>query len=435
MTERLAPYAPLFQAFADAGHELYAVGGCVRDLVMGLPDRSDYDFTTDARPDRIEDILRRHRFRVFPIGARFGTIATLVGRTQVEITTYRATEVYDEGSRHPDVVFGDDLLDDLGRRDLSMNAMAMGLDGVIVDPYDGRRAIRDGILEVPGGGYENTISILRDDPLRLLRIARFAARFGYRATSDTSRAASVTAKYLDDISRERWKMEFDKLLSTRHVGYGLLWLHETRALGVVLPRLAELGEIDAEHLVDRLHRVDPDSTLRWALLIMAAASGGRAALASDRETRDALRDITRRFRFSNDEIARVNRLVEVELDAAALGVSWTPPQLRRWIDVAGDDADGRLRVRAAWAMDPAMMRAAEDRMVELAALRATEDPVPRMPKGLGDALQLHFGLPRGPAIGRYMRAVREALLDGAIRNPPSIEDCIAWAEAHPIDAA
>jgi len=426
MTERLVPYAPLFDAFAAADHELYAVGGCVRDLVMGLPDRSDYDFTTSARPDDIERILRRGGFRVFPIGARFGTIATLVGDTQVEITTYRANEVYDEGSRHPEVVFGDELLEDLGRRDLSMNAMAMGLDGVIVDPYDGQRAIRNGVLEVPGGGYENTISILRDDPLRLLRIARFSARFGFRPTADTTRAAGVTAAALDEISRERWKMEFDKLLATRHVGEGLLWLHETRALGVVLPRLVDMGDLEAERLVDRLHRLPADATMRWAIVVMAAASGGADVLATDKVTRAAVRDIATRFRFSNDETKRVHRLVDVTLDPVDLTTPWPAARLRRWVDEAGDDAEDRLRVRAAWTLDAGVVEAAEDRVGELQDLRATEDPVPRMPKGLGDAIRVHFDLDRGPAIGRAMRAVREALLDGELANPPSIEACVAW---------
>ena len=175
---RFAPFEELFDAFAADGFEIVFVGGCVRDLVMEKDEIGDIDLATSAPPSETKRVLKASGFRAIPLGEKFGTITTMVGDVTVEITTYRVGELYEHGSRHPVVRFGTDLKEDLVRRDLSINAMAMHRDGTIVDPFDGQRAIRERTLEVPGGGYEETISILRDDPLRLLRTARLRLLFG-----------------------------------------------------------------------------------------------------------------------------------------------------------------------------------------------------------------------------------------------------------------
>src|SRR5690625_4230694 len=187
--------------------------------MMAHQEVGDIDMTTDAHPSETIAILKAEGLPVYPIGERFGTISTLVDGTPIEITTFRVEEQYERGNRKPNVTFGRSLRHDLSRRDLSINAMAAGRGGKLHDPFGGQRAIEERILEVPGGGFENTVGILQDDPLRLLRIARFCARFGFEPTPETTAAAQETAEQLEHISRERWKMEIDKTRSEeRRVG-------------------------------------------------------------------------------------------------------------------------------------------------------------------------------------------------------------------------
>ncbi len=188
----LGRHAGLFGFFEAEGEELVIVGGAVRDIISAaaLPAKLDVDFATSALPEKTIEILKKNKLRFFTTGIRFGTISTIhadSGR-MLELTTYRPDESYTPGSRKPEVSFGTSLEADLIRRDLSINAMALRSDGSIVDLFGGREAIAARRLEVPGGGLERTRIILRDDPLRILRIARFAARLDYRATDDTTTA-------------------------------------------------------------------------------------------------------------------------------------------------------------------------------------------------------------------------------------------------------
>lgn len=451
---RFAPYAPLFDAFEQSGHQLYFVGGCVRDLVMAREDIGDVDLATSATPDAIKAVLKAHGFRVIPLGERFGTICTLVRGVQVEITTFRVGEVYAEGSRHPEVVFGTDIRDDLERRDLSMNAMAMDRHGAILDPFDGQRAIREQRLEVPGGGYANTISILRDDPLRLLRIGRFAARFGYAPTEDTTRAAGVAAPDLVHISHERWAAELDKLLVAPSPEVGLAWLHGTGALDVILPWqqgvspevlaatwaqiAATTPEIGARHRALWSHRGPDDQPrfawapkpkpalaalreLRWALWLATLATGSATGLPA--ATPDALiTELSSRLRLSNQ------RRHDLSVLLMPYRASGERPALRREVRASGRLTFLRLDVARARGVDA---EGIEARAAALRALLSAEDPVPRLPRGLGALLRKRCAL-EGPAIGSAIAWVEEAILDGRLPNGAESERYVAAYEAaHP----
>ena len=435
---RFAPYAPLFDAFERAGHALYFVGGCVRDLVMATEDIGDIDLATSATPDAIKAVLKANGFRVIPLGERFGTISTLVRGVQVEITTFRVGEVYAPGSRHPDVVFGTDIRDDLERRDLSMNAMAMDRDGTILDPFDGQRAITEQRLEVPGGGYENTISILRDDPLRLLRIGRFAGRFGYVPTDETTAAARVAAPDLVHISHERWSAELDKLLVAAAPDVGLRWLHGTGALDVVLPWQAGIAGpvleatwaqlaltrpvFSARHRDVWLARLAGEGArfvwaqkpkpalaalreLRWAVWLATMATGSANGL-PDGGSEALVAEVSAHLRLSNQ------RRHDLAVLLQPLGGSSTRPALRREVRAGGRLAFLRLDAALARGGDAEALTA---RSVALRGLLDAEDPVPRLPRGLGAVLRKRFGL-EGPEIGAAIVWVEEQILDGVLPN-------------------
>lgn len=429
---RLAPLQPLFARFADAGYQLHAVGGFVRDALLGVDKAPDYDLCTDAVPDEVVRILRAAGMWTYTVGARFGTVATRVNGVPVEITTYRVAEQYEAGNRKPEVTFGTDLVADLQRRDLSINAMAVSGTGWLVDPFGGARALVDRVLEVPGGGYDHTVSIFRDDPLRILRLARFLARLDFVPSDDATAAATVCSTWLQSISHERWKGELDRLFVSTHVAPAMQWLWRTRSLHALLPALDGLSAVDANALPQRFQAAAPHG-LGWpmlALYLAAAQSGSTIAvdgpsLAATRDARHAAAAHLRaHFRLSNEEAGALQRTLTLDWDVT--GMPWPPdsPQLRRGWDACGAQViDGArlLHLVASQQDQPAFTALTE----ALTTIAANENPVPHLPTGLGDAL-LAAGVRRGPAIGKATREVREAILDGHLVNPPSIEDCLAW---------
>ena len=431
MIERFDSYLPLFDAFAASGYSLYLVGGCVRDVVMGLDAVGDVDLATDALPEQTKKTLVDAGFKAFPIGEKFGTITTLVGDVPVEITTLRVGEVYEHGSRHPRVEFGTEITADLSRRDLSLNAMAMARDGVIIDPYDGHRAIQEGVLEVPGGGYENTLSILRDDPLRLLRIGRFAARFGFTPTPETTRAAREMAIELQHISRERWCTEMEKTLLEPALEIGLGWLSDVGALGEILPIAAGAAADTIKTICARLADTEPDPITRWAVLLLSFSA---TAAASDESMLvvEFADEVAREYRFSNrDRRALKHRVALPPTGDGAV----KPSVLRRFYAESPDDAFPRISVARALALhDNATREAVDDLATALRALLEIEDPVPRLPSGFGRALTTQFGL-KGAEIGDAMAGLRDAIFDGKIANHGTSNDYIEfWRTNEPPDA-
>ncbi|MFW5968725.1 MAG: CCA tRNA nucleotidyltransferase, partial [Persicimonas sp.] len=192
------PVQELFDTFEKAGRDLYLVGGAVRDWALGEPveNLDDLDFCTDARPEETARILRDGNFHVYELGAEFGTVGAVVHGPEGEgypkdcqITTYRSEEYYRRGSRHPSVEFGDTIEQDLGRRDFSINSMALDGRGELVDPYDGRSDLEDGILRVIGDPLET----LAEDPLRILRVGRFMSKLGFEPTDELREAAAERA--------------------------------------------------------------------------------------------------------------------------------------------------------------------------------------------------------------------------------------------------
>jgi len=250
---------------------VYLVGGSVRDVVMGRP-CSDYDFTTPVDPDRIEELVREAGRRPYLLGKRFGTVGFKVAGHLVEVTTFRA-ESYLGDSRQPSVEFLAELEGDLGRRDFTMNALAMHGDGEIIDLFGGRADIEARIIRAVGNPRER----VKEDPLRMLRAARFASQLGFTVEPETVSAMERYAHRILHVARERWMAELDKLLVGDDVAAGLDLLAETHLLRYLLPELElQVGYDQNSHYHDRTlweHTVavvaatPADVTLRWAALL------------------------------------------------------------------------------------------------------------------------------------------------------------------------
>jgi poly(A) polymerase len=250
--------------FREAGQELYLVGGVVRGaLLLGSDtnaateahiDRRDADAATDAHPARIKALLGSHAENLWTVGERFGTIAATIGEYEVQITTYR-TDQYTRGSRHPEVRFGDSLREDLARRDFTINAIAAdALTGEIVDPFEGRKDLERGVIRAVGDPLDR----MRDDPLRMLRAVRFETTLSelespFAMTQDLEEAIRNNAGWLESISAERKREEFEKILLSRNVASGLRALVRLGLMPYVVPEFMETVDVEQE---TELHHKD-----------------------------------------------------------------------------------------------------------------------------------------------------------------------------------
>lgn len=369
LSERIGPLA---EAFADAGHRFFLVGGLVRDALLGQGLTGDIDITTDAVPDRIAELVTGWADTVWDQGKRFGTIGARRGGTTVEITTHRA-ESYDSGSRKPHVRFSDDVTTDLGRRDFTVNAMAVEVPGwTLLDPFDGVTDLTDGVLRTPSAPE----GLFADDPLRMLRAARFSAQLSLMATSELVAAVRSSRPRLAIVSRERIEAELTKLLELPQPSAGVDFLHDTGLLGDLLPPWqnaeTQVPAVGLDAAPDAASGLDELVALRWAILlgpvcdetsaarclsalrcsssatsrvvaILRAVGALEAALADAGTSDDAGPDAWRR-------VAR--RLIadhEPALDAAhATLAAWTravrEPFASRLADVRADEGDGLRRL-------------------------------------------------------------------------------------------
>lgn len=265
------PVPEIFQQVSAIVSPVYLVGGSVRDQLLGQ-EPHDYDFTTPLKPDEIEALVRAAGKKPHLTGKRFGTIGLQLHHHLVEITTFRE-ESYEPGSRKPAVRFVHDITFDLSRRDFTINAMAQRDDGTLVDPFGGRQDLEDGLIRTVGKPQFR----FQEDPLRMLRAARFASQLNFRIDDETKLRAHKRARHILEVSQERWVQELDKLLVSEHPERGLHFLADTRLLNYLLPELAiQVGwdqdspyhELSLwDHTVKTVCLAPNDVEIRWAALL------------------------------------------------------------------------------------------------------------------------------------------------------------------------
>jgi poly(A) polymerase len=240
------PLGRLGEGFREAGHELYLVGGYVRDKLLGR-EHPDADAATDAHPREVKRLLRPHARHLWTVGERFGTIGAEVDGYAVEVTTYRA-DLYTQGSRHPEVTFGESLEGDLARRDFTINAVAAdALTGEILDPFEGRKDLERGVIRPVGDPLDR----MRDDPLRMLRAVRFEATLStpekpFAMTPDLERAIRENARWLESISAERIRDEFEKIITSDNVARGLRTLVRLNLMPYIVAEFMETVNVEQE---------------------------------------------------------------------------------------------------------------------------------------------------------------------------------------------
>lgn len=385
----LAPVInPVAERFVAAGHRLYLVGGIVRDLSLGRLSGFDIDFTTDAQPKAIKSLVAPVAEHVWTQGERFGTIGAQVDGHALEITTHRA-ERYDPESRKPIVTFGDQLDEDLSRRDFTINAMAIEVpNGTLHDPFGGAADLAAKVLRTP---LSPEVSF-GDDPLRMLRAARFIARFDLSVADDVARAATELADRLDIVSVERVNDELERLLAIDDPSAGLDFIIETGLLA---------------------HAVAPMSVDDTVVARALAAAPGTALVrrAGLLWSTDVATVVTR-LRYSNQEQADTKALVKGIRDWVDNNRS-SPAEARRLIARTGIDAARALarNVEAVTAID-SNHRAAALRLVDvLDDLEAAGDVGPYdSPLSGADIMKL-LDVEPGPIIGRAQKMLRQHRLD------------------------
>ncbi len=461
---RLVQDAPVIgqvgERFDRAGHEIALVGGSVRDALL---DRlgTDLDFTTSARPDDIERCLSGWADAQWDVGRDFGTIGARVGGWRLEITTYRS-EAYDPTSRKPGVTFGDSLRGDLARRDFAVNAMALRLPSQeFVDPFGGLEDLTEGVLRTPGSAAAS----FSDDPLRMMRAARFLAQLRFAVAPEVVLAMRELAPRIDIVSAERVRDELVKLVQAPHPRLGLMLFVETGLADQVLPELPALRlERDEHHrhkdvyehsltvldqavaLEARLPDGGPDFVTRFAALLHDIGKPRTRRFAPDGTVTFHHHDVVgakmvkkrmAALRFSKDETAAVARLVELHLRFHGYGSGeWTDAAVRRYVRDAGQLLN-RLHVltRADCTTRNArkaerLRRSYDDLEKRIDALAAEEELAAIRPDLNGQQIMATLGLSPGPEVGAAYRFLLERRMDeGPLGEDKAREELLAWWSA------
>lgn len=255
-------------------HPVYAVGGCVRDYLLGIKPK-DYDFCTPATPDEIEACIKAKGKRAYLVGKKFGTIGCKINDEMIEITTFRSEE-YEPGNRKPKVEYVKSINEDLSRRDFTINAMAIRLTKGnirIIDPFCGQEDLENHIIRAVGTPKAR----FKEDPLRVLRAIRFSCRFDFTIEENTYGKMQKMAVHILDISKERWMMELDKILMSDYVGRGVYLLWHCNLFRYMIPEMhlqmrydqnSQYHNFDLwEHTVKVVEATPKDINLRWAALL------------------------------------------------------------------------------------------------------------------------------------------------------------------------
>jgi poly(A) polymerase len=443
-------------AFDATGHELYLVGGSVRDAFLGRLS-PDLDLTTDARPDQVQQIVRRWADSMWETGIEFGTVGVGKGEHRLEITTFRA-DTYDQVTRNPEVRFGDRLDDDLVRRDFTVNAMAVRVTsagpGEFLDPLNGLAALRAQVLDTPAAPEIS----FGDDPLRMLRAARFVSQLGFTVAPRVRTAIEEMAPQLGRISAERVAAELDKLLLGADPVAGIDLLVQTGMGEVVLPEVGGMQMAIDEHHQHKdvyqhsltvlrqaiaLEDDGPDLVLRWSALLhdigkpatrRHEADGGVSFHHHEVVGAKMVRKRLRALKYSKQMVDDISHLVYLHLRFHGYGGGkWTDSAVRRYVTDAGPllpqlhklvraDCTTRNKRRAA------RLQANYDQLeARIAELTAQEDLARVRPDLDGNQIMQLLDIPAGPQVGEAWRFLKELRLDrGPLTDDEARAELLAW---------
>jgi poly(A) polymerase len=480
LRERVPAAAEIGRLFARHGHELALVGGPVRDVLLGQQP-GDLDLTTDATPAQVLEMTKGWADKTWTIGIAFGTVGLRKGSLVFEITTYRS-EQYGRTSRRPDVQYGKSLAEDLGRRDFTVNAMAARLPGYeFTDPYRGFEALREKVLRTPGAPEQS----FGDDPLRILRAARFAAKLGFTVADDVRTAMTEQANRLEIVSAERITSELAKLMLTPDPALGIDVLVQTEVADQVLPEVSRLRmEADEHHrhkdvyqhsltvlrqaiALEPRYGLEGDLAVRLAALLHDIGKPATRSLLPDGRVAFHLHEVvgakmTKRrltaLRFPNDVVRDVSRLVELHLRFHGYGQgagpprqaarpagpssrepAWTDSAVRRYVRDAGPllsrlhvltraDCTTRNRAKAA-----RLARAYDGLEQRIAELGEQEELARLRPELDGNEIMRILGVPPGPVVGRAYHFLLELrIARGELGREQVIQELLRWAAAEGI---
>ncbi|KRV47446.1 RNA nucleotidyltransferase [Wenjunlia vitaminophila] len=466
---RVSPVADdLARRFQEAGHSLALVGGSVRDALLGRLG-NDLDFTTDAHPEQVLKIVRRWADAVWEVGIAFGTVGcrkTLTGTGpgaqsfHLEITTYRAEE-YDRTSRKPEVTYGDSIEEDLVRRDFTVNAMAVALpDKTFIDPHGGLADLARRELRTPSTPQQS----FSDDPLRMMRAARFAAQLDFAVAPEVVAAMRDMADRIEIVSAERVRDELSKLVLSDHPTKGLHLMVETGLAERVLPELPALRlERDEHHRHKDVYQHSltvleqamdlegpadqpgggPDLTLRLAALLHDIGKPRTRRFESDGRVSfhhhevvgaKMTRSRMTKLKYPNELVKDVSRLVELHLRFHGYGTGeWTDSAVRRYVRDAGplldrlhkltrSDCTTRNKRKAA-----ALSRAYDGLEERIARLKEQEELDAIRPDLNGNEIMSVLGIPPGPEVGRAYQHLMELRLEkGPLGHDAAVEELRKW---------
>jgi poly(A) polymerase len=446
----------LAQRFAAAGQELYLVGGTVRDTLLGRV-QTDLDFATSATPEQTASLLRGWADGgIWDTGARFGTMSAVKDGWKLEITTFRA-DVYTPGSRRPEVSFSSSIEADLSRRDFTINAMAVRLPDVdFIDPFGGLGDLRDKVLRTP----IDPKTSFGDDPLRMVRLARFVATLGVRPEEASKQAATEMAGAIDDISAERIRDELSRLIVAEGQAKGLDLLCETGLADRIIPELPALRmEHDPlhhhkdvyAHTLAVIDRCEPreDLILRLAALLhdigkpptRAFGPGGKVTFHHHEVVGARMAEHRlKALRYPHDLVAQVTHLVRLHLRFHGYGDDvWTDSAVRRYVHDAGS-REQLARLNALSRADVTtqnrtkarqLTQAMDDLEARIARLETEEELRAIRPALDGRQIMAHLGLQPGPLVGQARAMLYEARLEhGPMTEEQAYALLDAWAAQH-----
>jgi poly(A) polymerase len=451
---------PLAARFREAGHRLYLVGGTVRDLLLGDDskpvDQMDFDATTTARPEETKKLVAGLADAVWTQGEKFGTIGLKVGNRVYEITTHRA-EAYSPDSRKPDVKYADDITVDLSRRDFTINAMALELTSdspTLVDPYGGAADLMTRTLRTPLSPEES----FSDDPLRMMRAARFIAQLNVTPVDELTKAVVEMGERMKIVSMERVRAELDKLMVSDKPSAGLWFLIDTGLVDQFFPEIRGMRlEQDPihrhkdvlTHTLAVVENVRPDAhpTFDFRLTRLAALfhdigkpktrgyKNGKGVTFHHHEVVGArmTRDRMRALKYSNEDVEAVTELVNLHLRFHTYQMGWTDSAVRRYVRDAGPllaelnvltrcDCTTRNEKKAA-----VLARRMDELEERIAYLNEREELAALRPEIDGVRVMEMLDVPAGPVVGAALEYLMDIRLEeGLIGEEAAVARLRAW---------